>query len=166
MLTRRQIVAGGAFGSILLAAGCSGQANQTAQTVTQQVVSDVNTVAKALNDALPYMQSLLGSSSAAAVAVAQKVAAIVTAAGQVTITTLQNAANPIVQQMQSDYNSVVTALKGFSLPSVLQEVVTDAGILLPFIEGAVGAFVSGAKRYSAADVAGARARLAAFVAKH
>lgn len=120
--------------AVLGAAGCT-----TAQTtVAQTVVNDVDMTAKAFETVLPNFAKIAGINAATVATIYGWIGNITTVARQIVAGMSQSAAQPLVQQIESDVNNIVGVLSTLPLPPTIMTVVDAAAVLLPVIEAAVG----------------------------
>lgn len=122
---------------LMLVAACATQTPGTTPVATTPatVVSDVNTIAAALQAELPALSAIPGvnvGSVSSAIADVQKAASAVTAA--MALTSSQSSVN----QIAADVSALVGAIPPGVLPPNVQTVITAAQVLLPVVELAVG----------------------------
>ena len=150
-MNRRNLIA------LLTTTALAACAGQTAAQIAQTVVADAQLVANALSNVLPNLQGVPPDVSGAVAMYAQKA----TAAAQSLVTTMtQAAAQPIIQQIQTDANAVADQVRPYlKQGSQAAQIMADVQLLLPVLLLAVGlAAPSAATPGASPDTA--RARLA------
>lgn len=116
-------------------AGCS--AVSPAQDISQ-AVSDLQLIAQSFTAALPAFSRIVGINSQSLSQIQSWIANITAAASGIASAANAAAAQPFVQQVESDLNAIVGALSGLPLPAPISTVLAAAGVLLPVVEAAVG----------------------------
>lgn len=116
-------------------ASCAGK---SPSSTLAQVITDVGTIAAGLAGVLPSLAKVTGISQETINNINVWIADLQKAGTAIVSATTVAAAQPIVQQVETDVNAIVAALSGLPLPSAIETVVLAASILLPVIETAVG----------------------------
>jgi hypothetical protein len=126
--------------SLIALVGC------TAAQVTaalQQAAADAQSIGNGLKAVLPQIGTLVGINPATVALIGSAVADIQTAAAGIGAAASASAALPSVQQLEGDFNSIVSALAAVPLiPPPISTALQAASILLPPIESAVGLVVA------------------------
>lgn len=135
-----------AFPALAALAAC-----QTGNTTLAVVAQDVSTIASGLLGVLPNLPANIVPAATMA-KVGEAVADLQKLAAQLSSTATTTAAQPIVQQVEADVNTIVDALAAFPIPPPYSTAIQAAAVLLPVIEVAVG-FVVPAKTASASMTA-------------
>jgi hypothetical protein len=120
------------FSTVLILAACNGQTAASVTQVAATYVADIANGVAAVFAALPP-----GSNTITAVqSVASEIGSL---AGQISTSVAQNAAQPIITQIQSDFNSFVTSLGTvFSGNASVSQILSDIKETLPLAEAALG----------------------------
>jgi hypothetical protein len=138
--SRRTFVglAAASVSAITLAACAAIDPNATPQQNLARVVTDVDNIVGAFAKSLPQIGAVHGISAATLKTVTDAIGnmqvvgkALADAATSIT------AAQPLVQQIETDVNAVVDAVAMLPLPPALSAVFQAAMVLLPIIESAV-----------------------------
>jgi hypothetical protein len=138
-MNRRHILA--FAGSGMLLAGCSTLTATT--TLNTTVISDVTTIANGLAGILPVIDTITGLSGTALSDIASAITDLQSLAAQFTTVTSISGAQPLVQQVETDINTVVAALAMVPvLPPMVEVALQAVNLLLPIIEAAVNLVVS------------------------
>jgi len=154
-LSRRTLLA---TASLIPLAACAG-----ATADLSQVITDVGLIASGLQGALP---SLVGSAGASVIAqITGWIADLQPIAAAIGGVTTVAGAQPLVTQIETILNSIVSLAATFTLPTPFGPALAAAAVLLPIIEAAVNLLVPAASaavhRYATAMTpAQARAVLA------
>ena len=136
--SRRSLLALASLVPFTFIAGCAVSSTSQLQTV----VSDINLIATSLNAALPAFAAISGITPTALAKVQSAVADLVAVASAAGTADTATQMQPLVQRVESDVNSVVSALAGLPLPPQLSVPIEAASVLLPVIEAAVGVVVT------------------------
>lgn len=120
------------------ASGCSLFMGKSPAQGIAQVVSDLQLIAQSFTAALPSFAKIVGINSNTLSQIQNWISQIVAAAQGVASAANGSAAQPFVQQVETDLNAIVGALAGLPLPPPIGTVLAAAGVLLPVIEAAVG----------------------------
>lgn len=150
---RRSLLFG--VSAIALAACANGQ---TAQQVTQNVVTNVGLIANGLVNFLAVSQGLPQATRDSVSGYARDISDI---AGQISTAMSQNAALPLIQKISADIDAVASAVQGKLQPGSQGAIIlADIREVLPLVQIAVGMVSLAA--VPTASPAGAQARLAAL----
>lgn len=108
--------------------------------LTEQIVSDVNSIAAGLSGVLPVLAAVKGVPADAIAKVQSIMAQVLEAANAIGQTTSQSAALPALQQFGALTGQVITLVTPFLglLPPPWGTVVLAAQVLLPVVLSAVG----------------------------
>ena len=145
-------------------AACSAAQIAKVETVSGQVVNDVNIIANGVAAVLPGLSAIGAVGAGVSNAVGSLVNDAKQAASAVTTAITTVAAQPFVAQVGSDITATVTALKGIALPTSISGVLQAAQSLLPVVQTAVGLLAS-VPLAGGMDPNAARAILAAAAAR-
>lgn len=107
------------------------------ETVLSAAINDVEAIAVGFLGVLPQMGTIIGLSATVIAEIGAAVGNLQTLAAQIKLVTGTFAAQPIVQQVETEVNAVITMLAGLPLPPPVQIALQAASILLPLIESAV-----------------------------
>lgn len=133
MVSRREML--GLIAAVPLA-GCAGSTT-TANTIAQQVVSDVGLIATGLQAALPGLTTTAGVSATAVSKVSGYVTQLQSLASSVTTSLTTTSAQPVIQQIISVVGEIA-AVAGPALPPPWGTAILAAEVLLPVVASAVG----------------------------
>lgn len=134
MVSRREILGLLAVAPI---AGCTASSTTTANTIAQQVVSDVGLIATGLQAALPGLTTTAGISATTVSKVGGYVSQLQSLASSVTTSLTTTSAQPVIQQVISVIGQIA-AVAGPALPPPWGTAILAAEVLLPVIASAVG----------------------------
>jgi hypothetical protein len=110
----------------------------TANKVLAVVAQDAATIASGLEGALPAIGAAAGMSATSVASIGQIIADVQAVSSQLAVAASTSAAQPLVQQLAADVNSIIAALQGVTtLPQQVQLALTAAAVLLPVILTAV-----------------------------
>lgn len=159
-MNRRSFLTATALGTVGAAlAACSTLQGLSAQGIAQQVVTDAGLVAAGLAAIAPNLKSLPAALVTTIEGVAKDAAQ---AASDLVANMSATVAQPLVQRIEGDVETVVKDLGTFVSNVSVSQIVSDVETVLPLILTAVGLAlpVGVAKTASPLEVTAARARLA------
>lgn len=131
-LNRRVVLLGA---TALTAAACAGV---TMDHAVSQASDDISLIATGLAGALPALGKTFGIKPATVAQVGDIVVKIQTVAVAAKASTTVADVRPLVKQLETLVNGIVTALAGLNLPSPFGPALAAASVLLPVVEIAVG----------------------------
>lgn len=138
---------------------CAGTGGQTPAQIAQTAITDAQLIANALSNVLPNLQ---GVSPAIASQVTMYAQQAVAAAQSLVATMTQAAAQPIIQQIQTDVTAVAATVQPYLKPgSTAATILSDAQVLMPLLLLAVGLTMQAAAK-AGANPDASRARLQAL----
>lgn len=155
-ITRRAAL----MGSIVLPLGVAACAGKTAAQVGQTVVSDVQLIGNALSASLPALAVVSGLSASAVSSIQAAIGQIGTIGQQIVAGMTVAQGQPLVQQIETDFGTVLGIVSGLPLPGGISQVIAAVQILLPVVEAAVGMAVAAGAPAGAMTPAKARLILA------
>jgi len=126
-------------GLALASAALSGCAGLNVATVSQSVVTDLGYLKNGLSVILGAAQAL-GFSPATAAVITNQTQTAISLISSIAAGMAQNAARPIVTQIQNDLNSLFPAMQtaGVALPPLVTQILQAVIVLAPAIYQAVG----------------------------
>jgi len=149
-LNRRHLLSLAVGGSALSMAACS---TITAPFTVSQVATDVATMADGFLAVLPVIGATMHLTPSVMATVSSAISDLQTLAHQIQTATDLTVTQPIIQQVEADVNTIVSALAGLPLlPPQITLALQSAVVLLPIIEAAVNLMVPAKLTARAANI--------------
>jgi hypothetical protein len=156
MLSRRTLVSSTTMGAVVFMGACAGTGTTPAQIVTD-VQNAVSALASSFSTVLAQAPNVVPATTAATITSALAQASAVL--GSLSTNLTANAAAPLVQQIESALNTVISAAAAVPLiPPPFSTALGAAAIVLPIIEAWLSTVLPAAPTPAAASLA--RAKLA------